>query len=139
MGGVLLLLARDPGMRLRDIAARLGITERSAYGIIADLTGAGDISKRKDGRRNRYQIEAHQPLPEPASRERTVGDVLALLTGTSTDTERTKHRHGHRHGHRPGRWPGPTTGGRGARLSPPGRGAWCPGHGSYQAACSASI
>ncbi len=81
-GRVLLLLARDPGMRLRDIAARLDITERSAYGIIADLTGAGYISKRKDGRRNRYRIEAHQPLPEPASRERTIGDVLALLTGT---------------------------------------------------------
>jgi MarR family len=79
-GRVLLLLARDPGMRLRDIAARLGITERSAYGIVTDLTVAGYISKRKDGRRNRYQIEAHQPLPEPTSRERTVGEILALLT-----------------------------------------------------------
>jgi MarR family len=78
-GRVLLLLAHDPGMRLRDLAARLGITERSAYGIVTDLTAAGYISKRKDGRRNRYQIEAHQPLPEPTSRERTVGEVLALL------------------------------------------------------------
>lgn len=67
-------------MRLRDIAGRLGITERSAYGIVADLTAAGYISKRKHGRRNHYQIEAHQPLPEPTSRERTVGEVLALLT-----------------------------------------------------------
>ena len=81
-GRVLLLLARDPGMRLRDIAARLDITERTAYGIITDLTAAGYISKRKDGRRNRYQIEAHQPLPELASRARTVGEVLALFTGT---------------------------------------------------------
>ncbi len=79
-GRVLLLLAHDPGMRLRDIAARLGITERSAYGIVTDLTAAGYISKRKDGRRNHYQIEAHQPLPEPTSRERTVGEFLALLT-----------------------------------------------------------
>jgi hypothetical protein len=79
-GRVLLLLAHDPGMRLRDIAARLGITERSAYGIVTDLTAAGYISKHKDGRRNRYQIEAQQPLPEPTSRERTVGEVLALLT-----------------------------------------------------------
>jgi MarR family len=84
-GRVLLLLARDPGMRLRDIAASLGITERSAYGIVTDLTAAGYISKRKDGRRNRYQIEAHQPLPEPTSRERTVGEVLALLTPTGPD------------------------------------------------------
>lgn len=79
-GRVLLLLAHDPGMRLRDIAARLGITERSAYGIVTDLTAAGYIRKRKDGRRNHYQIEAHQPLPEPTSRVRTVGEVLALLT-----------------------------------------------------------
>ena len=79
-GRVLLFLAHDPGMRLRDIAARLGITERSAYGIVADLTAAGYIIKHKDGRRNHYQIQAHQPLPEPTSRERTVGEVLALLT-----------------------------------------------------------
>jgi MarR family len=84
-GRVLLLLARDPGMRLRDIAARLGITERSAYGIVTDLTAAGYLSKRKDGRRNRYQIQAHQPLPEPTSRERTVGEVLALLTASGPD------------------------------------------------------
>ena len=38
--------------------------------------------KEKDGRRNRYQIQAHLPLPEPTRRERTVGDVLALLAGT---------------------------------------------------------
>jgi predicted ArsR family transcriptional regulator len=79
-GRVLLLLARDPGMRLRDIAAGLGITERTAYGIVTDLTAAGYLSKQKDGRRNHYRIETHQPLPEPTSRERTVGEVLALLT-----------------------------------------------------------
>ncbi len=84
-GRVLLLLAHDPGMRLRDIAARLGITERSAYGIVTDLTAAGYISKRKDGRRNHYHIEAHQPLPEPTTRERTVGEVLALLTAPDAD------------------------------------------------------
>jgi IclR helix-turn-helix domain len=82
-GRVLLCLAHDPAMRLRDIAARMGITERSAYGIVADLTQAGYITKGKDGRRNHYQIQAHLPLPEPTSRERTVGEVLALLTGTS--------------------------------------------------------
>ena len=81
-GQVLLLLAHDPGMRLRDIAVTLGITERSSFGIIADLTGAGYISKHKDGRRNRYQIHGHLPLPDPPGRERTIGEVLALLTGT---------------------------------------------------------
>jgi DNA-binding MarR family transcriptional regulator len=79
---VLLCIAHDPGVRLRDIAARLDITERSAYGIVTALAAAGYIVKQKDGRRNRYQIQAHLPLPEPTSRERTVGEILALLAGT---------------------------------------------------------
>jgi len=79
---VLLCIARDPGIRLRDIADRVGITERTAYGIVLDLAEAGYIVKEKSGRRNRYQIQAHLPLPEPTSRERTVGEVLALLAGT---------------------------------------------------------
>lgn len=78
---VLLCIAHDPGARLRDIAASLGITERSAYGIVTDLAEAGYVIKHKDGRRNRYQIQAHLPLPDPSSRERTVGEVLALLAG----------------------------------------------------------
>ena len=61
---VLLCIARDPGARLRDIAASLGITERSAHGIVTDLADAGYVVKQKDGRRNRYQIQAHLPLPE---------------------------------------------------------------------------
>ena len=80
---VLLCIARDPGVRLRDIAARTGVTERTAFGIVSDLTEAGCVVKHKDGRRNRYQIQAHLPLPEPTSRERTVGEVLTLLAGTS--------------------------------------------------------
>ena len=79
---VLLCIARDPGIRLRDIADRVGITERSAYGIVLDLAEAGYIVKEKAGRRNRYQIQAHLPLPEPGNRERTVGQVLALLLGS---------------------------------------------------------
>jgi IclR helix-turn-helix domain len=79
---VLLCIARDPGVRLRDIADRVGITERSAYGIVLDLADAGYIVKEKAGRRNRYEIQAHLPLPEPSSRERTVGEVLTLLAGS---------------------------------------------------------
>jgi DNA-binding MarR family transcriptional regulator len=78
---VLLCIAQDPGVRLRDIAARLDITERSAYGIVTDLAQAGYVVKQKDGRRNRYQIQTHLPLPESTGRERTVGEILALLTG----------------------------------------------------------
>jgi DNA-binding IclR family transcriptional regulator len=79
---VLLCIAHDPGMRLRDIATRVGITERSAYGIVTDLADAGYVVKQKDGRRNRYEIQAHLPLREPASQEPAIGEVLALLAGT---------------------------------------------------------
>ena len=78
---VLLCIAHDPGARLRDIAASLGITDRSVYGIVTDLTAAGYVIKHRDGRRNRYQIQAHLPLPEPASKEPAIGEVLALLIG----------------------------------------------------------
>jgi hypothetical protein len=70
---VLLCIAHDPGVRLRDIAARVGVTERTAYGIVTDLTEAGYVVKQKDGRRNRYQDQAHlplrRPLPMPDSRD----------------------------------------------------------------------
>jgi DNA-binding IclR family transcriptional regulator len=82
---VLLCIAHDPGVRLRDIAARTGVTERTAYGIVTDLTEAGYVVKHKDGRRNRYQIQAHLPLPETDSRERTIGEILTLLTGADDE------------------------------------------------------
>jgi DNA-binding transcriptional ArsR family regulator len=75
----LLCIAHDPGLRLRDMADALGITERSAYAIVADLTEAGYVLKERDGRRNRYSIQNHMPLPEPTGREHTVGEVLDLL------------------------------------------------------------
>ncbi len=78
-GRALLCIARDPDVRLRDIADRLEISERRAYGIVADLTEAGYLVKRKDGRRNRYEIQPHLPLPEPDARQRAIGDVLNLL------------------------------------------------------------
>ena len=67
---VLLCVAHDPGARLRDIAASLDITERSAFGIMTDLAEAGYVVKEKDGRRNRYLIETHLPLRESISAER---------------------------------------------------------------------
>jgi hypothetical protein len=79
---VMLLVAHDPGVRLRDIAASLDMTERSGFGIITDLVQAGYVVKEKNGRCNRYHIQAHRPLPEPGGRERTVGEILALLTRT---------------------------------------------------------
>jgi DNA-binding IclR family transcriptional regulator len=78
---VLLCIARDPGVRLRDIAASVGITERSAFSIVSDLVVAGYIVKEKGGRRNRYRVETHLPLPESADRRLAIGDLLALLGG----------------------------------------------------------
>ena len=91
---VLLCIAGDPGVRLRDIAASVGITERSAYGIVTDLAEAGYVVKRRDGRRNRYQIRAHLPLPEPTSREPTIGDVLDLLAGADASLRAAAPVHG---------------------------------------------
>jgi MarR family len=82
-GRMLLLLGDDRGMRLHDIAARLHITERSAHGIVTGLTAAGHVSEHKDDRRDRYQIVAHRPLPEPITREKTFREVLALLPATA--------------------------------------------------------
>ena len=76
---VLVCIAHDPGMRLRDIATTLGITERSAFGIVADLTTAGYVIKDKDGRRNRYSIQGHLLLREDLGREQTLGELLAVL------------------------------------------------------------
>ena len=63
-GRVLLCIAQDPGVRLRDIASALEITERSAFGIVADLAAAGYVVKERDGRRNRYAIQHDLPLPD---------------------------------------------------------------------------
>src|SRR6266508_3608922 len=65
---VLVCIAHDPGVRLRDIADRVGITERTAYGIVTNLTDAGYVLKEREGRRNRYQVQTHQPLREPTAR-----------------------------------------------------------------------
>jgi hypothetical protein len=70
---VLLCIAHDPGVRLRDIAAGLDITQRSAYGIVTEPAEAGYVVKQKDGRRNRYQIQAPPPAPrahQPGTHDR---------------------------------------------------------------------
>ncbi len=85
---VLLCVAHDPGVRLRDIAASLNITERSAFGIITDLVEAGYLIKEKNGRRNRYNIQAHPP----AARSGRTGthrrrDTLRRLAGGEVHDE----------------------------------------------------
>jgi hypothetical protein len=93
---VLICIARDPGVRLRDLAATLDVTERSAYGIVTHLVEAGYVVKDKDGRRNRYRVEAQLPLPEHIGRERTIGEVLGLLGDADArrrPRQPTKERH----------------------------------------------
>jgi len=77
---VLLSIRNDPGARLRDIAAGLGITERRAYGIVNDLTEAGYVTKHKDGRRNRYEVLDQLPIPDVLGPGRSVGELLRLLS-----------------------------------------------------------
>jgi predicted transcriptional regulator len=78
---VLVCIARDPGIRLRDIGERIGITERAAHRIVVELAEAGYITRERNGRRNRYTINAHFPLPDPVAGEQNVGELLAILTG----------------------------------------------------------
>lgn len=82
-GRALLCIANDPGVRLRDIADRLEITERTAFGIVNDLSSAGYVKKERDGRRNRYTIQAHLPIKESVGRELTIGEVLDLFVDTA--------------------------------------------------------
>jgi DNA-binding transcriptional ArsR family regulator len=76
----MVFIASHADARLRDLAAALDVTERTAYGLVTDLTDAGYVVKERDGRRNQYQIQAHLPLRDKISRERTIGEVLDLLT-----------------------------------------------------------
>jgi hypothetical protein len=78
-GRALLCIARDPEVRLREIATSLAISERRTYAIVTDLTAAGYLVKSREGRRNRYEIQSHLPLPEFTGRDQAIGVVLSLL------------------------------------------------------------
>jgi hypothetical protein len=77
---VLLCLADDPGIRLREIGERVGITERAAHRIVGELVEAGYIARERRGRRNHYTIRHQLPLPDPLARDQKVGDLLGVLT-----------------------------------------------------------
>lgn len=76
---VLLCLTRDPTARLRDVAAVVGITERAAQRIVADLEEGGYLTRMRDGRRNRYDIHPDVPLRHPLERDHSIGEVLTVL------------------------------------------------------------
>lgn len=78
---VLICIAHDPGIRLREIGEAAGITERAAHRIVVELAEAGYISRERKGRRTRYTIKSHLPLPDPLARDQKLGDLLAILAG----------------------------------------------------------
>ena len=78
-GHVLILLAHDPALVLREVATRVGITERAVQRIIADLEEAGFLQRERVGRQNRYRIRTSQALRHPIEAHRTVGDLVGLI------------------------------------------------------------
>ncbi len=76
---VLLCVSEDSGVRLRDIAAAVGITERSAHKVLSELVEEGYVLRERHGRRNRYKIRPELPLRHPLVRERAVGELLEAL------------------------------------------------------------
>ena len=76
---VLVCIAHDPGIRVREISEAVGITERAAHRIVAELDAAGYITRKRNGRRNQYTIQSHLPLPDPLARGEKLGDLLAVL------------------------------------------------------------
>jgi hypothetical protein len=79
---VLICIAGDPGIRLRDIGDRVGITERAAHRIVGQLTDAGYITRRRNGRRNQYAVNPDVALHDSIAHERSVGELVEVLTGT---------------------------------------------------------
>ncbi|HVB94238.1 MAG TPA: hypothetical protein VND67_07950 [Acidimicrobiales bacterium] len=88
---VLLLIAQEPCTRLRDVSAALDITDRTAFGIMTDLIDAGYVVKRKEGRRNCYEIQEHLPVRTSVGLERTVSDFLDLFVDTIRRAETRPH------------------------------------------------
>lgn len=85
-GKSLLLIAHDPRIRMRDIAALLGITERATQRIVGELAKAGYIERERDGRRNLYSVRSHLPLGLPIQRDLDIGALLTILPGPSVST-----------------------------------------------------
>jgi DNA-binding transcriptional ArsR family regulator len=77
---VLICLAAEPDLVLREVASRVGITERAVQGIVADLETEGLVTRRREGRRNRYALHLDRPLRHPLEAHRSVGELIALVT-----------------------------------------------------------
>jgi len=83
---VLVCIAQDPGIRLRELGDAVGITERAAHRIVVELSDAGYVSRRRVGRRTHYTIRSDLPVPGSLAPQR-VGDLLAVLTASEVPIE----------------------------------------------------
>lgn len=83
---VLLCLAGSPGMRLRDVAAAVGVTERAVQRIVADLEAGGYLTKRRTGRRNEYQINSTRSLRHPIESHRSIRTLIDLVSQPQAPT-----------------------------------------------------
>jgi DNA-binding Lrp family transcriptional regulator len=77
---VLVCIAHDPGIRLREIGDTVGITERAVHRIVGELETSGYISRERVGRRNRYTVQSDLPIPDLVASEHRVGDLLGVLS-----------------------------------------------------------
>jgi predicted transcriptional regulator len=82
---VLACIAHDPGVLLREISERVGITERAAHRIVTELTDGGYITRERNGRRNHYTIQSGLPLPDRLGRVQRISDLLTILIGTGEE------------------------------------------------------
>jgi len=80
-GHVLLCIAADPEIRMKDVAEKVGITERATQRIVADLLSEGYLSSEKKGRRNFYYVNSALPLRHPVERHNAIGQLLLLVEG----------------------------------------------------------
>lgn len=87
---VLIALAKDPELRIRDLAEAVGITERAVAQILSDLEAARVLKKRRVGRRNAYLVDANAPLRHAVESHRTVADILRLAEQPPHNAARTK-------------------------------------------------
>jgi DNA-binding MarR family transcriptional regulator len=81
---VLLCLAKDPHARMKEVAERVGITERAVQGIVRDLEAAGYLVRSRDGRRNTYRVRRHLKLRHPVEAHRKVDELIRLVEGPAT-------------------------------------------------------
>jgi len=89
---VLVCIANDPGVRLRDIGQQVGITERAAHRIVTELGAAGYLERQRVGRRNNYTINSHLPAHDRIAREQSIGRLLNILTAAEPGTQATPTR-----------------------------------------------